>query len=804
MENLNEENYINIFNTVNTPEKNELTPPSSPKYKTNYNSDINEVSQFELNDNININSEKEIINEKRKINIFNFAEDDEEKPKDENENKNKIIIKEEKENNNDIFNDNRISFADELMKIKPLRISGNKPNNLINRKSAFPKNIINQILGNKNNIINSNKRKTLLFGSDFNKMKRISITNFNKLNKNKNSITHIKNNIKNFVKYDNVFLDNEFYLRAPGSFPDEDEANFLLKYNFLEENNYLEEENRASNDYINHQYIRQTNSISYNSHIGNKIQNKIMLNSLTFSKIEEEEDEKDKSEIKENKNIYIDEEEISGKNILYAENVKVNNNFVEGTFNKSLVTKENESKIAYISINLFIKKIALFNFRINYPLLYKAFLQQYNYFLSGTLFIEKIIQAFELYYNNNNKITNELINLLNIIISENYEKIKEDFILLEKLKKFYLYLKDFLFTEMESALEKEIDNIYFILFETDSDEEIQYSLNFVHERKKSNSIFIKKTKKNIYSNIFNKIQNEKNEIQNEKTQKKRKVLVKNKTTIGLRYFYIFSHTPMEIAQYLTCVSYNMMRNINQKELLNKNFIGKEKGTRAPNVMKLIDRFNKLVYFVIEDIFSYDDKKTRCQCIERWIEIAIKLKELHNFNDLVMVNACFVNMTMNKLKLTFKKLSNKYKNIIKELNAFCSSADCYINIRRLIFNSKGIPYIPYLGIILKEIINIEEMKYIIDENKINFSKVVKIYNVINRFNEFKKTKFSCEQSKELDILSNLNPKSEEELEELANKIEPKLKVFTTKGNKKRLTNTDKFYYYKKSSANKTLK
>ena len=106
---------------------------------------------------------------------------------------------------------------------------------------------------------------------------------------------------------------------------------------------------------------------------------------------------------------------------------------------------------------------------------------------------------------------------------------------------------------------------------------------------------------------------------------------------------------MEIAQYLTCVSYNMMRNINQKELLNKNFIGKEKGTRAPNVMKLIDRFNKLVYFVIEDIFSYDDKKTRCQCIERWIEIAIKLKELHNFNDLVMVNACFVYMTMNKIK-----------------------------------------------------------------------------------------------------------------------------------------------------------
>ena len=793
MENIIKEDDKSIFNTENTPIKDELTPPSSPKYKTTLNPVASELSQFYLNDNININSEINLINEKRKINIFNFADEDEEKQNNENENNNKIII-EEKEN--DILDDiNRISFAEQLMKIKPLRTSGNKINMLIKRKSLFPKNSNNSIFGNKNNI-NNNLRKTILFGTDFNKMKRISITNFNKLGAKKNNIAHIKNNIKNFVKYDNMFLDDEFYLRAPGSFPDDEEANYLLRYNFLEQNNYLEE-NRTSKDNFESPYIRQTNSISFNSHLENRIQSKIMLNSLSFSKIEEEKDEKGKEKneknvkkIIENKNKYVDEEEISGKNILYADIVKVNNNFEQGTFSKNLVSKENESKISYMSINLFIKKIALYNFRINYPLLYKAFLQQYNYFLTGTLFIEKIIQAFELYYNKNNKITNELINLLNIIISENYENIKEDLVLLEKIKQFYLYLKQFHFTEIESALEKEIDNIYYIFFETDSEEDIDYSRRFIHERKKSNSIFIKSIKsKELYSNIFNK-------IQTVKTTKKRRVMVKNKTTIGAKYFYIFAHTPMEIAQYLTCISYQMMRNINQKELLNKNFTCKEKETRAPNVMKMIDRFNKLVFFVIEDICSYDNKKTRCQCIEKWIEIGLKLKELHNFNDLVMINTCFVNLTLNKLKLTFKKLSTKYKNIIKEMNIFCSSKECYINIRRLIFNSKGIPYIPYLGIILKEIMMIEEMKYIIDENNINFSKLVKIYNVISKFNEFKKIKFSFEQSKELDILINLNPKNEDELEELVSQIEPKLKIFANRGNKKRLTNTDKFYYYKK--------
>ena len=130
-----------------------------------------------------------------------------------------------------------------------------------------------------------------------------------------------------------------------------------------------------------------------------------------------------------------------------------------------------------------------------------------------------------------------------------------------------------------------------------------------------------------------------------------------------------------------------------------------------------------------------------------------------------------------------------------MNGFCSSKECYLNIRKLIYNSKGIPYIPYLGIILKEIINIEEMKYIVGENNINFSKMIKLYNVINKFNEFKKTKFSFGKSKDLDILRNLKPKTENELDEMASLIEPKLKIFAKRGNKKRLTNTDIFFYEK---------
>ena len=793
-------NITNGCQSMNTGVINELTPPSLSQNYSIINSIEPETSLFDLSDNININDEKEINNEKRKIKIFNFIDEDNSDKKNqiienkkESEIKNDIKIDIKKENEN-IFKRASLTRDQKLTKTKTLRQSKNLKSNYVTaRNTIFPKNLVNSLMGNKNKNYDM-IRKTLMLNNDFNKMKRISITNFNQ--NNKNSINHIKN-IKNCIKYENMFLEDDYFLKAPGSFPDEEEKNYLLKLKFLEENNYFEDDNIENNEYIDKTLIRQTNSISYNSNHEKNIKNRFVMNSLTFDKIEEEDDKEDncindRITVVNNaiKNLYNDEDENPGKNILYAENLKISNNFEEGLFNKNLVTFDDESKITFISINLFIKKIALYNFRINYPILYKAFLQQYNIFLSGPLFIEKIIQAFELYYNNYDKVSSELVYLLNTVISENYDKIKEDIFLLEKIKDFYSYLKVYIYTEAKTALEQETDSIYYILFEIEPDEEeeeeIKYARRFVLERRKSNSIFIKS--KTLYSNIFNK-------MKTEKKPKKRR-LFKTKTTISYQYFYIFAHDSIEIAEYLTCISYQMMRNINQQELLNKNFTSKDKATKAPNVMKMIDRFNKLVLFIIEDIFSYDSKKLRCECIEKWVEVALKLKELHNYNDLVMINTCFVNLTLNKLKLTFKKLSNKYKNIIKEMNSFCSSKQCYINIRKLIFNSKGIPYIPYLGIILKEIISIEEMKYIINENNINFGKIVKLYNVINRFNEFKKSKFSFEKSKELDILVYLNPKNEDELEAMVSQIERKCKLFAIRGNKKRLTNTDKYYYDKK--------
>ena len=129
-----------------------------------------------------------------------------------------------------------------------------------------------------------------------------------------------------------------------------------------------------------------------------------------------------------------------------------------------------------------------------------------------------------------------------------------------------------------------------------------------------------------------------------------------------------------------------------------------------------------------------------------------------------------------------------------MNKFCSGTQCYIKIRKeILVKCKGKPYVPYLGILLKEIMNVEEQKYIINNNNINIQKLVKLNKIISRFFEFKKNKYPFGKPKQLDILSKVNPKKEEDIELIIKQIEPKLTISAKKGDKKRITQSDKSFY-----------
>ena len=79
------------------------------------------------------------------------------------------------------------------------------------------------------------------------------------------------------------------------------------------------------------------------------------------------------------------------------------------------------------------------------------------------------------------------------------------------------------------------------------------------------------------------------------------------------------------------------------------------------------------------------------------------------------------------------------------------------------------------------------------NNINVMKLVEINKTIEKFFEFKKYKYSFDKPKNLEVLSNIYPKNVEEIEAITKQLEPKLLIHSIKGDKKRLTNTDKIFY-----------
>jgi hypothetical protein len=487
-----------------------------------------------------------------------------------------------------------------------------------------------------------------------------------------------------------------------------------------------------------------------------------------FTKTKENEEDNINLDIKNNSDpLFVDEKEIEGKNILFLKGKKEN---LEINHYAKLKDKNN---ISNISLNLFIKKIAKNNLRNVYHLLYESFLEQFSIFLSTNILIEKTINAFNYYKEKESKEYPELLNLLNNIVSKKYKLFENDSDIIKKLRNFYHgiqnqpWLKDY--------LKQDTLNIDYIL----SNEKEEFDLNFVKysiSQRKKNIIFIKEASKENSLNA-NMTKYEQNNIKMKDS-----------------YFYIFDYTEEEIAISLTHVSFNLLCNINIEELLNTNFSKKDKYIRAPNVMKVIEHFDKLVLFIIEDICSYDEPKTRAETIIKWVKIAEHCKNLYNFNDLLVINTCFSNYLMRRMVLTWKKVPKSTFKKMNELKKFCSNNQCYLNFRREMVNRRGRFYVPYLGILLKEIVNIEEKnKYILDNGNINCLKIQKLYIAICQFFSFKNNPFAKIQLKALEIFGHLDPKTEDQIENIIAKIEPKL-IITSGDNKKRRTKTDAKYYY----------
>ena len=394
----------------------------------------------------------------------------------------------------------------------------------------------------------------------------------------------------------------------------------------------------------------------------------------------------------------------------------------------------------------------------NYTISFSNYKQQKHrrIFINSKNMVGDLNKTIEVFKDTEKRIPYGLINLI-IIFIKTYKKYSVE--MKQELSNKILELLNL------SSEIYEIKNIY--------ESEIIKSKAILKEMVKNSSFYQKPVKKIPITQVYN---------------------LKNKNE---SFFDLLSFSPKDIAMELTRVSYLLFLKISPKEFFKGIFTKKDKEKTSPNICTLVNRFNTISFWVIEEVLSYDYSSERGKVIEKFILIANELKDLNNFNDCMSIGSALGQMVLTKLTKSWKKVSSKDITLFHKIKRLLNFQDNYKSIRDEISKclKEQKPFVPFLGYYTKRICFLEESgKYIKDNTElINVDKIAQVQQILFEFFEMKKVKYNLEIKDDiknkLTILQCLEPLTEEELENKSGMIEPNFILGKKDKKKKRITNTE---------------
>ena len=265
----------------------------------------------------------------------------------------------------------------------------------------------------------------------------------------------------------------------------------------------------------------------------------------------------------------------------------------------------------------------------------------------------------------------------------------------------------------------------------------------------------------------------------------------NNFSSNKNYFCITDWSPEDIGNKLAQVTESLLNKIKPRELYKGIYLKKDKEKTSPNIVKCINSFNKLTSFIIEDILSYSTPKLRARSYEKWVQICDYCKSNKNYNDCIAIFSALNNYIITGLNLTLKEIKYKTKGIFEQIKIFCSVEGNYKNIRNdmNLCEQRGENFIPYLGMLLRDINFLEESnKYINERGCVNMDKIEKINSLLEKYFKYKKDDKKKPDDNKKVIKENI-----------ASNVEPEYKF--DKNEVKRLTNIDKKYFAEKNMLKK---
>mmetsp|Transcript_19926 Transcript_19926/g.50605 ORF Transcript_19926/g.50605 Transcript_19926/m.50605 type:complete len:635 (+) Transcript_19926:130-2034(+) len=173
---------------------------------------------------------------------------------------------------------------------------------------------------------------------------------------------------------------------------------------------------------------------------------------------------------------------------------------------------------------------------------------------------------------------------------------------------------------------------------------------------------------------------------------------------------VLSCGPVALAQALTMADLAHFTKVKGTEFLGNAWQKSNRFEAAPNLAALTDRFNSVSFWVATLILSTKSQTTQVEIVERFIDTALRLFKMNNYNSLMEVFSGLDMHAIQRLKGLWKRVSATSRERYSQLSMLMSPMNNYREYREHFSNilkkrsaKQGrMPVLPYVGLFLRDV------------------------------------------------------------------------------------------------------
>jgi len=201
-----------------------------------------------------------------------------------------------------------------------------------------------------------------------------------------------------------------------------------------------------------------------------------------------------------------------------------------------------------------------------------------------------------------------------------------------------------------------------------------------------------------------------------------------------RYHICMDTSDDDFADEITRIDWVMFSSIRVRDLVRHVSLPleqKEKCKSLANVNRMIDHFNHVAKWVSNMILMRDKAKHRAQMLEKFMRIALKLRQLNNYNGLAAVIAGINGSAVHRLAQTRALVPAECQKRFMRLELLMSTQKSHFAYR-LAWENSSLPRIPFIPLHRRDLVSAEEGSRTFvgpDGNRINWKKFEVLAEVI---------------------------------------------------------------------------